>query len=862
MIKKYVFFLLVCSLGMGAEGLKIPFSQKNLHNRPAEYERGIFLIVLASQTLETWLGSDTVGEDFIEFKKSQGYDVEVVSMNGLGLNSNSDLKDFLQFYKSTNPMLEYVLLVGDWNGSYEIPTFTIPSYNEEELDVTDYTYTYTSDNVENPGFFIGRWPVRQISDMLVLKAKTIDYVRLEQDSDVNRFEKALLVAGNFKDGQGVQPWDWPVTPVWTSIWLHDELEEYGYSNIDTAFYHAQNYENGASNPMIANSWNAGVGIVNYRGWGDANGWHKPLFHREEADQLNNGWNLPIVFSFVCNTGDFGNDYSGVGLDKCFGESIVTSGNATNPKGAVAMIGPSDLDTDTRFNNVMCGAMWDEILEHRKIELAPALHSGKDSIRTQFEGLVINNTNIPDFYYHIYGVLGDPSLPLRLSVPSNLSTIGDNQLNDSFLSMQVVDQNGNLVKDVVAALLFDGNLVGKDLSTQDGWIDIDFDENEVPIGSEMHLYLNHPDHYQEKITVNFSDNQNSNFSEHEYIIEEQEQPDYIYNITLNADYDWVEINSIGTDICLTDDTVTDIVLPFDFNYYGQSYNSMTVSSNGWASFEDCDIPYFWNFSIPFPMGPSSMLAPFMDDLDDNAKEPFSDDNQNCIYDEGEYFQDRNDNGIWDSGEDFNVYSYYDSDNSRFIIQWDNVSNGEDDENCPNCVKETFQLILLDQDIYDNAVNQGGIVFVYQEIHDIDENGNYSTIGIESPDQNHGSQIVFNDGDSDIIADLNDGYAIRFSADDNPLDINDANQNREFSILQTYPNPFNPNLNIEYYLESSSHINVSVYDINGRLVSKVLDAYQTAGQHKMNWTPIGLSTGNYIIKLSLGSEVYSKQVVLLK
>ena len=44
-------------------------------------------------------------------------------------------------------MLEYVLLVGDWNGSYDIPTFTIPSYNEDELDVTDYTYTYIGDDV-------------------------------------------------------------------------------------------------------------------------------------------------------------------------------------------------------------------------------------------------------------------------------------------------------------------------------------------------------------------------------------------------------------------------------------------------------------------------------------------------------------------------------------------------------------------------------------------------------------------------------------------------------------------------------------------------------------------------------------------
>ena len=47
----------------------------------------------------------------------------------------------------------------------------------------------------------------------------------------------------------------------------------------------------------------------------------------------------------------------------------------------------------------------------------------------------------------------------------------------------------------------------------------------------------------------------------------------------------------------------------------------------SSFEKCNIPYFWNFSIPFPLGPSAMLAPFMDDLDDNDKEPFDDINDN-------------------------------------------------------------------------------------------------------------------------------------------------------------------------------------------------------------------------------------------
>ena len=863
MRKNILFFCLVTIL-MSNYSLKLPLSHKGLDNRPAEYERGIFLIVLASQSLESWLGSDTTGDDFIKFKKSQGYDVDVVALDNLGINSNTALKGYLQNYKNNNPMLEYVLLVGDWNGAYAVPTFTIPSYNEEELDVTDYTYTYISDDIRNPRFFIGRWPVRQIQDILILKAKTIEHTRLELSSNLNRFNNALMVAGNFKDGQGVQPWDWPVTPVWTSIWLHDELYEYGYDHVDTVFYHAQNYENGASNPMIANSWNNGVGIINYRGWGDANGWHKPLFHREEVEQLNNGWDLPIVFSFVCNTGDFGNDYSGVGLDKCFGETLVTAGSTTNPKGAVAMIGPSDLDTDTRFNNVICGAMWDEILELRKTELAPALHAGKDSVSTQFPGLVINNTNIPDFYYHIYGVLGDPSVPIRLTSPTNLSVVGDVDLSDSFVSLQIVDQNGDVVKDVVAALMYEDDLIGKDLSNQNGWIDIDINEYEISIGSEMSLYLNHPDHFQEKVVVIFEEDSGVDFSEHAYEVAPEPLADYIYNISLNDDepeYDWMDVTINGENLCLTDDTVTEIDLPFDFNFYGENYTTMTVSSNGWASFEKCEIPYFWNFSIPFPLGPSAMLAPFMDDLDDNGKEPFEDSNGNCTHDDGEWFQDRNDNGYWDAGEDFDVYQYYSTSQNKFIIQWNNVSNGEDDENCPDCVKNTFQLQLYDQDIWENSVNQGDIVFVYQETHDIDENGNFSTIGIESPDQNFGSQVVFNDGDSDITPNLNNGYSIKFTADNNPLDI-DINTDKEFSILKTYPNPFNPNLNIEYQLNKASNVSISIYDLNGRLVEKVLDVYQTAGNHKLNWNANSLATGIYMVQLDLEGSIYTQRVILLK
>ena len=178
------------------------------------------------------------------------------------------------------------------------------------------------------------------------------------------------------------------------------------------------------------------------------------------------------------------------------------------------------------------------------------------------------------------------------------------------------------------------------------------------------------------------------------------------------YDWIEINEVGTNLNLTDDSViNDVQIGFDFTYYGETYNSMTVCSNGWASFEFCDLAHFWNFSIPHAMGPSGMLAPFMDDLDDNG-----------------------------GTVPLNVYAYNTGD-GRFIVEWDHVLNGEDDQDCPNCIDETFQMILFDPAVYSTVTGDGEIVFQYKEVYDIDQNGNYSTIGIESPSQEDGVEYLF-------------------------------------------------------------------------------------------------------------------------
>tara|TARA_B100000035_G_C21036498_1_gene571265 strand:- start:45 stop:2996 length:2952 start_codon:yes stop_codon:yes gene_type:complete len=978
---KIICSFLVLAAHVTAVDTVVPISRKNIAPEGAHFVRGDYLIILANSQLRDVLtnpdGIPVYGDDFTAFKQTQGFDVEIIALDEENLETSTDIRSYLEAYHFSHPLLEYVLLVGDVNGDYTIPTFFIGSINEDEEDVTDYPYTFFNEDPESdnydildPQFFIGRWSVRNIGDLINVKIRSMEYVRMENiqsSGEMDYLNRALLVAGNYKtnDGMEVPPEQWPVTPVWTSQWLMERLLNFGFTSIDTAYFH-MNYQV-IENPLVTESWSSGVGIINYRGWGNSHGWHRPSFYIEDMNDLNHGWKLPVVMSFVCNTGDFGADlYPQTGPSKCFGEELITKGTPSNPKGAVAVIGPSDLDTDTKYNNVICGTTWDNLLENRSAELGPTLFAGKQALIDEFPQLA-GPGEVVEFYHHIYGIIGDPSLPVWLTTPSQLSADVEEipELHQSFIQTIVSDENGAPLKNVVGALILDDVLIGKGVSGPDGQLNIDF--SGLSEETELHLYLNLDQYLQKKITLTFVGDDGSPFDPpiigqfdvfpvigtgEEYVEANQTfdlsleitnlSPDNYQGITVELstldegtsnnsftteemnisafateqtgtvvtglitdiprgsrvrfrveigldgtsiaadtvsllvgpvessdpippddygywgydnsdteyeeapDFDWIELNpedgGVGQDLGLTDDTHTDISIGFPFRYYGTWYDSITVCSNGWISFVPCPIDYFWNFSIPMSMGPSGMIAPFMDDLDDN-------------------------NGT----EPFHVFAWQDASSGRLVIQWDNVANGEDDENCPDCVRETFQLILYDPSLYPTATGDGEIIFQYQEINDIDANGNYATVGIESPDQNLGVQYLFNQHLAAGAVMPTEGVAVKFTTDAPPNAIMESAESTpiadEFSFSPGYPNPFNAVTSFRYQMPATNRVKITVYDILGREVRTLLNSTKEAGIHHLRWrgrdnSEKVVSSGIYFIRLESEKFSQTRKVLLLK
>jgi len=76
-------------------------------------------------------------------------------------------------------------------------------------------------------------------------------------------------------------------------------------------------------------------------------------------------------------------------------------------------------------------------------------------------------------------------------------------------------------------------------------------------------------------------------------------------------------------------------------------------------------------------------------------------------------------------------------------------------------------------------------------------------------------------------------------------------RQFVLEQNYPNPFNPVTSIHYDLPVESNVRLTVYDVLGQMVTKLVDRIEQAGYRSVSWNAGGVSSGIYFYRLEAAS-----------
>ena len=95
----------------------------------------------------------------------------------------------------------------------------------------------------------------------------------------------------------------------------------------------------------------------------------------------------------------------------------------------------------------------------------------------------------------------------------------------------------------------------------------------------------------------------------------------------------------------------------------------------------------------------------------------------------------------------------------------------------------------------------------------------------------------------------------TADDN------LQQPGSVKLMNAYPNPFNPTSTIEYAIEQASHVNLTIYDLRGNEIARLVQAHQEAGWHTAVWNGLdnqgqSIPTGVYLANLN---DQYQSRVI---
>ena len=85
---------------------------------------------------------------------------------------------------------------------------------------------------------------------------------------------------------------------------------------------------------------------------------------------------------------------------------------------------------------------------------------------------------------------------------------------------------------------------------------------------------------------------------------------------------------------------------------------------------------------------------------------------------------------------------------------------------------------------------------------------------------------------------------------------------FSLDRAYPNPFNPVTTLSFAIPVDSEVSLSIYNLQGREVSTLIDANMDAGYHSVVWDANSYASGVYFVKMIAGDYIHTQKLMLVK
>jgi len=322
-------------------------------------------------------------QNLLEWKRRKGHEVVVVDNTDITWSASGIRARIVTEYNSANPVA-YVLLVGDVDGSYAIPT-----------DNTAYDHYYA---MVDGGDILGDVAVGRLSCDNANQLSTICHKIRGYESNPYVADDGWLRRAGFTVGSSACYLSMKILSRAISAEL---VERRGYTQIDTAWCVGSSH--------VDDWFVEGLSFYTYRGWVGMES-----LNISTVLGLAQGPRTPVATIFTCGTGDFnsGDDFT---------EAFLMAGNVADEGGAVACMGFATLSTHTRYNNVVCGGYYGGLLEHDLPEVGACLLQGKYELFLTLppgEEVYPGMLAAAGFAYWA-NLMGDPGTPQWAGVPGTL-----------------------------------------------------------------------------------------------------------------------------------------------------------------------------------------------------------------------------------------------------------------------------------------------------------------------------------------------------------------------------------------------------------------------------------------------------------
>ncbi|TKJ39715.1 hypothetical protein CEE37_10575 [candidate division LCP-89 bacterium B3_LCP] len=305
------------------------------------------------------------------------------------------------------------------------------------------------------------------------------------------------------------------------------------------------------------------------------------------------------------------------------------------------------------------------------------------------------------------------------------------------------------------------------------------------------------------------------------------------------YEWFEIDpdsgGPGYVLPFSYETQTlKIELPFTFTYWGEDFDSLTVSADGWI--------------MP---GVTSAVAP------DYQHFPYEDEITGII---APMWLD-----LWNpTSETGKICSYYDDVNGKLYIEYNGVSN-----DFSPIFKETFQIVLFDPTEQPTLTGDSEFMFYYRSLSIFGLQ--YCSVGLESPDQNIGIEYSYGMTFAFTVNGIEDSLAIKWTTDPPPsflyvpplpdpgtvMQIPD-----EFTFAEPYPNPFNPTTMLRFAIPVAGKVELEIFNVRGQRVAELYSGKVNAGWHRFEFDGSNLGSGIYFARLIYQDQPTVHKLLLVK